>query len=197
MNLQSLSKMPFSSGAAWPELSLLDKEVAKIFLYLVVPLSLLPPALIAYSGMRYGNGFSDSYWSGIAVVFFLAEITSVSLMSWLIEATAKAYHEEISYRNSYLLATIAPIPLWLSSLSLLTPSLMFSGVVSVVALALSAGLVYHGVHSFCHIRERAHAASITRIVFGAGLIAWAALLLLLIAFSGVQDIPSSALIGWL
>jgi len=191
MKLQSLSKMPFSSGAAWPEVAILDKEIAKVFLYLVAPFSLLPPAMLALAGIQYGNGLSDSYWSGFAVVFFFAEIASVSLMSWLIEYSAKTYHEKISYRNSYLLAAIAPIPLWLSSLGLLVPSLMFNAVASFVALCLSCGLVYHGVRSFCNIREGAHAGAITRVVFGAGLVAWAALLMLLFHFSGITAIPGT------
>lgn len=195
MNLQSLSKMPFSSGAAWPEFAILDKEVGKVFLYLVVPFSLLAAAMIALAGIQYGNGFSDSYWIGVAAAFYFAEIVSVSLMGWLIQYTAKVYHEEISYRNSYLLAAIAPVPLWLSSLGLFVPSLMFNAVVSFVALCLSCGLIYHGVHSFCNIREHAHAGSITRIVFGAGVVAWAALLLPLIYFAGITAIPGIMLIG--
>lgn len=195
MNLQSLSKMPFSSGAGWSEFAVLDKEVAKVFSYLVAPFSLLPAAMVALTGIQYGNGFSDSYWTGVAIVFFLAEIISVSLMSWLIGYSANAHDEKISYRNSYLLAAIAPIPLWLSSLGLFVPSLMFNAVISAVALGLSCGLVYHGVRSFCNIREGSHAASITRIVFGAGLVAWAVLLMLLFAFSGVADIPGIAIIG--
>lgn len=195
MNLHSLSKMPFSSGAAWPEFVRLDKGVAKVFLYLVVPFSLLPSAMIALAGMQYGNGFSDSYWIGIAIVFFLAEITSVSLMSWLIEYSAKAHGEKISYRNAYLLAAIAPIPLWFSSLGLLAPGLMFNAMVSLVALCLSCGLVYHGVRSFCNIQEGTHTGSITRVVFGAGLVAWGVLLMLLFVFSGVANIPGIAIIG--
>ena len=191
MNLHSLSKMPFSSGAAWPEFAILNKEVAKVFLYLVAPFSLLPPAMLALAGIQYGNGLSDSYWSGFAVILFLAEIASVSLMSWLIESAARTYREEISYRNAYLLAAIAPIPLWLSSLGLLVPSLMFNAVISVAALSLSCGLVYHGVRSFCDIPNGAHAGAITRVVFGAGLVAWAALLMLSFHFSGVTVIPGT------
>ncbi len=189
MNLPSLSKMPFSSGAAWPEFAILNKQVAKVFLYLVVPFSLLPPAMIALAGIRYGNGVSDTYWSGFAVVLFLAEIVSVSLMSWLIQRSARNHQQEISYRNAYLLAAIAPIPLWLSSLGLLVPSVAFNAVIAVVALGLSCGLVYHGVRSFCQIAEGAHAGAITRVVIGAGLFAWAALLMLSFRFSGVTVIP--------
>jgi len=181
--------MPFSSGAAWPEFAILNKEVAKVFLYLVVPFSLLPPAMIALVGIQHGNGVSDTYWSGFASVLFVAEILSVSLMSWLIGYSARARHEEISYRNSYLLAAIAPIPLWLSSLGLLVPSLPFNVALSAVALCLSGGLVYHGIRSFCSIREGAHAGAMTRVVFGAGLLVWAALLTLSFQFSGVTLVP--------
>lgn len=189
MNLQSLSKMPFSSGAAWPEFAVLNKEVAKVFLYLVVPFSLLPPVMIAMAGIQYGNGISDSYWSKFAVVLFLAEIVSVSLMAWLIAYCARAYGEELSYRNAYLLAAIAPVPLWLSSLGLLVPSLAFNAVIAVVALCLSYGLIHHGVRSFCNIAQGTNAGAITRLVFGVGLLVWAALLTLSFHYSGVTVLP--------
>lgn len=195
MNLHSLSRMPFSSSTGWPELALLDKEVAKVFATLVVPLSALPPAMVAYAGMTYGNGLADSSWALFALGFFLVEICSVSLMSWLIEATAKAHDETITYRNAYLLAAIAPVPLWLSSLALFAPGLMFNATASLIALGLSGGLIYHGVHSFCHVKEAAHATAIARIVFGVGLLAWATLMGLLIYLAGITLVPGVAIIG--
>lgn len=195
MNLYSISKMPFSTKAAWSELGLIDHVVGKVFLFLVVPFSALPPAMILYTGMNYGNGFSTAYWSGVATVFFLAEITTVSVMGWLIERAARWCQETISYRNAYLLAAIAPIPLWLSSLGLFMPSMVFNAYVSLIALSLSCGLIYHGVRSFCRLKDSTHAGTITRLVFGAGLLAWAALLCLLLYFSGVMMIPSVAIIG--
>ncbi len=86
----------------------------------------------------------------------------------------------MDYHDAYLLAGIAPIPLWLSSLGLFVPSLGFNAVLSLAALGLSCGIIYHGIEGLCHTREDVTAASIVQTVIGAGLIAWALLLMLVV-----------------
>lgn len=184
MKISTLSRMPFSSKAAWPELAKVDSQVARLFLLLVVPLSLLPPAMIYLAGHHHGDafiqGFSDKPWGAIACIFFLGEIVSVTLMGLLIKQVAETWHGQISYRNAYLLAAIAPIPLWFSSLGLLVASVALNAGLSFVALCLSCALVYQGVRSLCHIDEDIEAAAVTQVVFGAGLMVWGLLLTLVI-----------------
>jgi hypothetical protein len=180
MKLTTLSRMPFSQNAAWPELARLDPRVARMFMLLVVPLSLLPPAMIYMAGSHYGDAFIAGLghrpWGTIASVIFIGEIISVSLMGWLIRQVAETWHGHISYQNAYLLAAIAPIPLWLSSLGLFFASMALNVVLSFAALGLSCCLIYQGVHSLCEVKEDIEAAAITQVVFGAGLIVWALLL---------------------
>jgi hypothetical protein len=47
-----------------------------------------------------------------------------------------------------------------------------------VALGVSCGIIYHGVEGLCHMREDVTAAAIVQTVIGAGLIAWALLLVM-------------------
>jgi hypothetical protein len=60
------------------------------------------------------------------------------------------------------------------------PSLAFNAALSLGALALSCGIIYHGIEGLCHMREDVTAASIVQTVIGAGLIAWAMLLMLVV-----------------
>lgn len=186
MSFSSLSRMPFSPEATWPELARDDSTVTRAFSFLVVPLSLLPPAMIYWAGSQYGDafveGFSNKPWGLIAAIFFSCEINSVTLMGWLIQKVARAWNEQISYRDAYVLAAIAAIPLWVSSLGLLVPSFAFNVAFSAAALVLSCALVFQGVRSFCKIREDniVQAVTITQLVFGGGLGVWGFLLLLLI-----------------
>ncbi|MBI2961506.1 MAG: DUF1282 family protein [Betaproteobacteria bacterium] len=186
MNVSSLLRMPLAPKAAWPELGRVDSTVAKTFSFLVVPLSLLPPPMIYWAGTHYGDafveGFSGKPWATIAAVFFLCEIASVTFMGWLIKQVAFAWNRHVSDRNAYVVAAVAAIPVWISSLGLLVPSLAFNVAVSVAALALSCALVFQGVRSYCRIGDEhiEHAIDITRLVFGAGLGAWGFLILLLI-----------------
>lgn len=184
MNIQTLSRMPFSSQAAWPELANVDSQVARLFLSVVVPLSLLPPAMAYLAGTHHGDafipGFSSKQWGQVALVFFVCELVSVGLMGWMVKAVASTWNGEVTYRNAYLLAAIAPIPLWFSSLGLLVPSFAFNVLISMIALCISCALTYQGVRGFCKIREEIEAAVITQIVFGTGMLVWGVLLSLLV-----------------
>lgn len=189
MNIISFSRMPFSPKAAWLELAKIDSKVARIFWFLVVPLSLLPPAMLYLAGSHYGDmffaGYSSKPWGHVAIIFFLGEIASVTLMGWVIKHVANAWDAQVSFRNAYRLAAVAPIPLWVSSLGLFVASLAFNVALTFAALALSCGLIFQGVRSFCQISEVediAQAAEITRIVFGVGLIVWALFMSLPVVF---------------
>ena len=64
------------------------------------------------------------------------------------------------------------MPLWLSSLSLLVPSLSFGVVVGGVALFASFGLIYHGVYALFQLREPVKAFQMASVICGTGLLAW-------------------------
>lgn len=181
MNLISLSKLPFSTAQGWPDLEKIHPRLIKVFAFIVLPLSLLPPGMLYYAGTHYPESFfkgaSGRAWGEIAVVFFLTEMATLLGMGWFIKQVAESNRLKIDYHDAYLLAAIAPIPLWLSSLGLLVPSLPFNAALSLVALGLSCGIIYHGIEGLCHMREDVTAAAIVQIVIGAGLITWALLLL--------------------
>ena len=186
MKISALTRMPFSAEAAWPEVAKFDAHIFRLFLSVVVPLSLLPPVMIYLAGHHYGDIFLQGFgsiqsvgnkaWGQIAVTFFFGEILSVALMGWLIRQVAANWNGSISYRSSYLLAAIAPIPLWISSLGLLLPSIALNVVLSFIALGLACALIYRGVQALCKIKEDIEAAAVTQVVFGAGMIVWGLLL---------------------
>lgn len=184
MSLLSLVKLPLSAEQGWPELEKIHPRLVKVITFIVLPLSLLPPAMLYYAGSHYPATFpvfaGDKDWGAVAAIFFAAEMITLLGMGWLIKQVAESDGLVIDYHDAYLLAAIAPIPLWLSSLALLVPSLVVNAMVTLAALALSCGIIYHGIEGFCHMREDVTAASIVQVVMGAGLVAWALLLLLLI-----------------
>jgi hypothetical protein len=113
----------------------------------------------------------------MAVVFFLAEIGTLLFMGWLIRQVAASHRLTLDYHDAYMVASIAPVPMWLSSLGLLVPDLTAAVIIAIGGLAPSCGLVYHGIESLCRTREDVIAANIVQILIGAGLIGWALLLL--------------------
>jgi hypothetical protein len=180
MNLLALAKLPLSTDQGWPELAQRRPTIRSIFGFLVLPLSLLPPALLYFAGTHYPQAFLYSAqqkdWPAVALVFFLAEMATFVAMGWLIKQVAQSNALKIDYHDAYLLAAIAPVPLWLSSLGLLIPDLLVNMVLSTAAMGVSCALLYQGLQALGRRREELVAAWAVQIVIGAGLIAWALLL---------------------
>ena len=182
MSLLSLAKLPLSADEGWPDLVRVHPGILKVVALLVLPLSLLPPAMLYYAGTHYPEVFGPAArprdWTFVAAVFLVAELATFTLMGWLIGQVGETNGLAIDRHDSYLLAAIAAVPLWLSSLSLLVPNLVFNAAVSSVALALSCALLYQGLQALGRKREAVVATETVQIVIGAGLIAWALLLVL-------------------
>lgn len=181
MNILSLPMMAVSSEQGWPELEKRPPSLPLLLGLLILPLSLLPPAMLYYAGSHYGDAFAAGFgakpWGSIAVLFFVAEVLTVAAMAWLVAQVTRTHGIHASAYDALLIAALAPIPLWLSSLGLLLPSFAANAGISFLALGVTCSLVYHGVLALCHLREAVTAAAITQTVMGAGLIAWALLLL--------------------
>lgn len=181
MKLSTLSLLPLSADRGWPEIERIHPRLLKLYAFIVLPLSLLPPAMLYYAGALSSESFlhqaANKNWGEVAAAFFLTEMLTLFGMGWLIKQVAETNKLRIDHHDSFLLAGIAPIPLWLSSLGLFSPSLGFNVILSLVALGVSCGVIYHGIEGLCHTREDVTAASIVHTVIGAGLIAWALLLM--------------------
>ena len=185
MDLVSVIKLPFSAERGWPELVRARPDLLRLFVLLVLPLSLVPPVMLQLAGAHHPELFaveiSRKPWGQVAAVFFLAEIATFLAMGWFIKQVAGTNKLGIEYHDAYLITAIALAPMWLSALGLLIPNLLASGVIAIVGLGLSCGIVYHGVLALCRTREDVVAEGIVHTVIGAGIIAWASLLLVVLA----------------
>ncbi|MCC7227655.1 MAG: DUF1282 family protein [Burkholderiaceae bacterium] len=185
MLILSIPKMVVSSQAGWTSLKKRHPTLLSVFMRLALPLSLLPPVMLAYVGPHYGNMFVDGLgsknWVEISLAFFIAEMTTLLFMGWFIKQVADTYRARVSTQDAYILACIAPVPLWLSSLALFVPSLAFNIGIAFVALGATLSLIYHGIHAICHARDALSATAIAQTVMGAGMAGWAVLLTLLLA----------------
>ncbi|MFP3977382.1 MULTISPECIES: Yip1 family protein [Marinobacter] len=187
MNVSSLLKLPFSSNGGWDELQQRQLSIPVLAWCVVVPMSLLPPVLLYYAGTHYGDdfiaGFGGKEWRFITTILFLAELLTFFVMGWLIHSVVEGHKLEISYNDAYLLAAIAPLPLWLSSLALLVPAIMLSVVAVMVAMVLSCTLVYQGLRALCHRSpDDVLTMSVTYTVMAASLLAWGILMALVWAY---------------
>lgn len=184
MNVSMFPSLVFSSGKAWSELDRAKPSIAKVFVLLVLPLSLLPPIMLYHAGSQHGAAFFPNApaepWGLLAITFFLAEMATFGAMGWAIKALSANHDAEINLHDAYLLAAIGPVPMWLSSLSLFVPSVAFCIAASLVALSISAAIIYHGTLALCHMHDEVIAANIAVEVVAAGGLAWLFLILLVV-----------------
>lgn len=181
MNILTIPKMILTPRDGWRDVEQAHPSLAHLLSSIVLPLSVLPPLLLYQAGTRYGEAFASGVggrpWVTIAVVIYLAEVLTFLGMGWFIKQVAATHQVRTSAYDAYLLAAIAPTPLWLSSLALLAPDPALNAAAGFMALAASCILLYQGIYALGHMREGITAATITYTVMGAGLVAWTLLLL--------------------
>lgn len=180
MGFMLIPRMILSPREVWPELEQQRPGLFNIIIYMALPLSLLPPVMLYMAGIHYGDamiaGWSSKPWGEIAVIFMAGELIAFAGMGWLIKSVAGGEHTRINYHDAYLVAAIAPVPMWLSALSLVVPNLAFNMLAALTGLGTSCVLMYHGVHAMCRMEDEVKAAGVTHTVMAAGMIAWVLLL---------------------
>ena len=185
MNMMQLSRMLCSLHECWDEIERSRPGMDELFRKLVLPLSLLPPAMILHaSGAMGAELLPDTHfgnWVLAAVFFFVAEHFSVPLMAGVIREAAIAKGVSPTLRDAYAVAAIAPVPLWLSSLALLFGSPWFAIVVAVAGLIGAGVLVHNGVARLLGVEEGVDASDMAVQVISLGVLAWAVLLLVALA----------------
>ena len=115
MNLHALSRLPASVDEGWPDLIRLRPSLPATIALLVLPLSLLPPLMLYWAGTHQPEMFPPELrakpWAEVAAVFFVAELATVAAMGWLIRRVALGHGLHVDYHDTYLLASIAPVPM--------------------------------------------------------------------------------------
>jgi len=180
VNLVTLVRLPLSAQEGWPELACARFRLLRLFLAVVLPLSLVPPVVLYVAGTHdpglFGDRLAERAWGGFAVAFFAAEMATLLGMSWLLRQVALTRRLSLGCRDAFLLAAVAPIPMWLSALGLLAPSLAVAALVAAVGLALTCAIVHNGLLALGRARDPVEAAGAAHVVIGAALGGWACLL---------------------
>lgn len=188
MNVLTFFKMPFSHRVGWQELQASSPSIPALAWCVVLPMSLLPPVMLFYAGTHYGDafmmGFADKEWRFITTILFLAELLTFFIMGWVIHAVINGTEQlSISYPDAYLLATLAPLPLWLSAVALWVPSLLFNIVAVMAASGVSCSLIYHGLQALCTRKDLdVVTISATYTIMSAGILGWGVLLAVIWAY---------------
>lgn len=182
MSILRIHKLFAASPEGWEEFAGMRASPFKLFVFLVLPFSLVPPLMLEYAGRHIGAVlFPDTTaqaWSMAALVFLIAELITVPVMAWAIKSVANSKGIASDYRDAFMLAAVAPIPLWLSSLALFSGEIALIVAMALLGLAASVTLIIRGVASILKVEEGLVAFDIAYTVTALGLVAWALLVML-------------------
>ncbi len=184
MLMSHIPAMLVSEKAGWEEIDRSHFSSRWFLKSVVLPMSLLPPVLYAYAELVHPGAvfplsvpaLTPMQLTVSGVVFYVAQVLMVSYMAMLIQRMSLARDHDPGYDSAYALAAIAPLPLWLASLSLLVPSTTFVVAVGAVAWVASILLIRHGVRPLLHIADEKTGHYVANLVTGAGIAAWIGLL---------------------
>lgn len=184
MMLSDFPRMFVSDKNGWSEIDRSHFSARWFFRSVVTPMSLLPPIMY---------GFAETVHPGVifplsvpaltpmqllvtGIVFYCAQLLMVGYMGMLIQRMAQGRDHDPGYDSAYALASIAPVPLWLASLSLLVPSRGFVLAVGIIAWIATVALIRHGVRPLLHIEDEKTANYVANMVTMSGIAAWVGLL---------------------
>ncbi len=156
-------------------------SVLKLFFLYALPLSVLPPVMLHFSGIAYGGHFilpilSETQLQVIGVIFFLAELAMTFLVAYIIQRLGELVDIKPAFEDAYKLAVVVPTPLWLASLFLFIPSFMLILTAGSAAMILSGMLIYYGVPTILNVEEKGHAILLSGSILAAGMVAWAVMM---------------------
>jgi hypothetical protein len=182
MSILHIHKLFVSSPEEWEVFARMQASALKLFVFLVVPFSLIPPLMLEYAGHHVGAVMypdtSGQAWSIAALLFLIAELVTVPLIGAAIKSVANSKGIQSDYHEAFKLAAISAVPLWLSSLVLFSDQIALIMAMITLGVAGSAVLILRGVKSILKVEEGLIAFDIAYTVTGLGLIAWVALVML-------------------
>jgi len=180
MNVLQFPRMVVSSREGWDTVERLRPPMDQVFLRLVLPLSLLPPLMILIASRGVGAEVfphvSFANWLIAATVFFVAEHFSVPILANSVRLASIAKGGSNNLHDAYAVAAIAPVPLWLSSIAVLSGSVWVTVVVGVLAMGASAMLIRHGVDRLLGVEEYVEASEVAVQVISFGVLTWLGLI---------------------
>lgn len=187
MDTHNFQKMVYSHSEGWQDLMRMHPGVSRLMWMYVVPMSLVPAVMFMYA-MLVAPGtvlpalvpqITMAEALAVGIAFFVIEVGMVALMASLIQQMGDVVDVSPSYEEAYMLAAVAPTPLWIGSLALMVPSVWFNMAVMLAAWVASAALIYHGVSPLFRLDSHSRARVMATFVLLAGVVAWAALMVML------------------
>jgi hypothetical protein len=197
MNPFKLFWLFFTPTKAWQELMQSPPSVHQLYLLHVVPFSLIPPVMIYIAGNRHNTLLFDllpgNKLTIIAVAIFIVQLVAVPVMAMIIRQLAEIIEIHPPYKDAFIVAAIAPTPLWMAPLFLIVPDILVNIAITSWAMMASAGLIYYGIPAVFKLKEPGQALLLFGGILMAGVIAWGFLMVCtLVVWGAVQNLQFAA-----
>lgn len=197
MHPLTLFRLFLSPTEGWKELMQSQPSIHRLYLLHVIPLALIPPAMIYIAGNSHSQLFFDLLPGNkliiVAVTFFLVQLVIVPAMASIVRQLAEIAEVHPPYKEAFILAAVAPTPLWLAPVFLIIPDMLLNLCVTSLAMMASAGFIYYGVPTVFKIKEQGHALLLFGAILMAGVIAWGFLMVCtLMVWGSVQNLQFAA-----
>jgi hypothetical protein len=182
MNMMIFPRMFASHREGWDWLMRLHPSAVKMYLVYVVPLSLIPPAMLLYAWSTNRDSLPGNIEMNealaLAVLFYVMELVMVPVMGRVIQRIGEVIGVRADFRETFGLAAVVATPLWLAPLFLFIPSLTVNVLAVAAALFGSGMLIYEGTYRVFQLEEEGRSLLLAGSILAAGLVAWVAMMVI-------------------
>lgn len=176
MNPVTLFKLFFTPTAGWEALIASKPTMHRLFLLHVLPFSLIPPVMIYIVGQSHTILFFDllpgSKLLLVSVILFFIQLVVVPVMASILRQLAEIADSHPTYREAFILAAVAPTPLWMAPVFLFVPDIIVNMGITSLAMMASAGFIYYGIPTVFKVKEQGHVYLLFGAILMAGATAW-------------------------
>ena len=193
MNPLTLFRLFFMPTKGWKDLMQSQPSIHRLYLSHVIPFALIPPLMIFIAGRTHSELFFDLLPGNkliiVSVAFFLVQLVVVPAMASIVRQLAEVAEIHPSYKDAFILAAVAPTPLWMAPIFLMVPDILVNIGITSLAMMASAGFIYYGIPVVFKIKEQGHALLLFGAILIAGVIAWGFLMICtLVVWGSVQNL---------
>lgn len=197
MNPVTLFRLFFTPTRGWQDLLSSHPSIPRLFMLHVIPFALIPSVMIYLAGRNNTlpilELLPDSKLLLVAIAFFIIQLIAVPVMAMVVRQLGEVAEIHPSFRDSFILAAVAPTPLWMAPIFLAIPNTLILLAVITLALMASAGFIYYGVPTVFNIKEEGHAMLYFGGILIAGVVASGFLMVCtLVIWGGLQNLQFAA-----
>lgn len=188
MHPVTMFKLFFMPTRGWQDLLRTQPSVPRLFMLHVIPFSLIPSVMLYIAGINHSIPMLEQMPSGnillVSVAFFIIQLIAVPVMAIVLRQLGEVAEVHTNYRDSFILASVAPTPLWMAPVFLVVPNTLVILVVFTLAMMAAFGIIFYSLPTLHNIKDEARALYYYGGIVMAGMIASASLVLSVIVIWG-------------